>query len=63
MADVPGRAVTLLPMTGMGSPAHQALIERVAGHYAADPRVRAVAVFGSVSGGTWRALLARLERE
>lgn len=56
MADVQGRAVTLLPMTGMGSPAHQALIERVTGHYAADPRVRAVAVFGSVSGGTWHAL-------
>ena len=56
MADGPGRLVTLLPMTGMGSPAHRAPIDRVTGHYATDPRVRAVAVFGSV-------LLARLERE
>lgn len=56
MTDGRGRAVTLLPMTGMGSAAHQALIDRVTGHYAADPRVLAVGVFGSVSSGTWHEL-------
>jgi predicted nucleotidyltransferase len=40
----------------LGSAAHQALIGRVAGHYEADPRVRAIAVFGSVSTGAWHEL-------
>jgi predicted nucleotidyltransferase len=40
----------------MGSAAHQALIERVTGHYEGDPRVRAIAVFGSVGAGTWHDL-------
>jgi hypothetical protein len=43
-------------MTAMGSPAHQALIARVTGGYAGDPRVLAVVVFGSVSTGTWHEL-------
>ncbi|HEY1664063.1 MAG TPA: nucleotidyltransferase domain-containing protein [Trebonia sp.] len=43
-------------MTAMGSAAHQALIGHVTGFYQADPRVRAVAVFGSVSTGTWHEL-------
>jgi predicted nucleotidyltransferase len=40
----------------LGSPAHQALIERVVAHYAGDDRIRAVAVFGSVGAGTWHEL-------
>jgi predicted nucleotidyltransferase len=40
----------------MGSAAHQALIERIVRCYEADPRVRAVAVFGSVAAGTWHDL-------
>jgi predicted nucleotidyltransferase len=43
-------------MTAMGSAAHQALIGQVTAHYAGDPRVRAVAVFGSVGSGTWHEL-------
>jgi Nucleotidyltransferase domain len=43
-------------MTALGSPAHQSLIARVAGHYADDDRIRAVAVFGSVGAGTWHEL-------
>ena len=43
-------------MTAMGSPAQQALIERVTSYYAGDPRVRAVAVFGSVGSGAWHEL-------
>jgi predicted nucleotidyltransferase len=43
-------------MTAMGSAAHQALIERVTTNYAGDPRVRAVAVFGSVGSGAWHEL-------
>jgi hypothetical protein len=41
---------------GLGSRAHQALIGRVVAHYQDDHRVRAVAVFGSVSAGTWHEL-------
>jgi Nucleotidyltransferase domain len=40
----------------LGSAAHQALIAHVAAHYAGDDRIRAVAVFGSVSTGTWHEL-------
>ena len=43
-------------MAALGSAAHQALIGRVAGRYEADPRVRAIAVFGSVSTGAWHEL-------
>jgi predicted nucleotidyltransferase len=41
---------------GLGSSAHRALIEQVVAHYQHDSRVRAVAVFGSVSAGTWHEL-------
>jgi predicted nucleotidyltransferase len=40
----------------LGSDAHRALIEHVVAHYQQDGRVRAVAVFGSVSTGTWHEL-------
>jgi predicted nucleotidyltransferase len=40
----------------LGSDAHRALIEHVVAHYRNDGRVRAVAVFGSVSTGTWHEL-------
>jgi hypothetical protein len=40
----------------LGSDAHRALIEQVVAHYRLDGRVRAVAVFGSVSTGTWHEL-------
>lgn len=43
-------------MTAMGTAAHQALIEQVTSYYAGDPRVRAVAVFGSVGSGAWHEL-------
>jgi predicted nucleotidyltransferase len=43
-------------MTATGSAAHQALIARFTAHYQADPRVLAVAVFGSASTGTWHEL-------
>jgi nucleotidyltransferase-like protein len=43
-------------MAALGSAAHQALIARVVRRYDADPRVRAVAVFGSVAAGTWHEL-------
>ena len=36
-----------------GTTRHQALLRAVAGHYADDPRVLAVAVFGSLGRGTW----------
>jgi predicted nucleotidyltransferase len=49
-------AGTLLDVTGMGSAGHQELIARVAATYENDPRVRAVAVFGSVSTGAWHEL-------
>ena len=41
---------------GLGSNAHRALIGQVVAHYQHDSRVRAVAVFGSVSAGTWHEL-------
>ena len=41
---------------GLGSSAHRALIGQVVAHYRPDRRVRAVAVFGSVSAGTWHEL-------
>jgi hypothetical protein len=41
---------------GLGSSAHRALIGHVVAHYQHDRRVRAVAVFGSVSAGTWHEL-------
>jgi Nucleotidyltransferase domain len=40
----------------LGSDAHHALIEQVVAHYRQDGRVRAVAVFGSVSTGSWHEL-------
>jgi hypothetical protein len=40
----------------LGSNAHRSLIEHVVEHYRQDGRVRAVAVFGSVSTGTWHEL-------
>jgi predicted nucleotidyltransferase len=40
----------------MGSAAHQALIGLVAARYDEDPRVRAIAVFGSLSTGAWHEL-------
>jgi predicted nucleotidyltransferase len=43
-------------MTAPGSAAHRALIARVTAHYREDPRVLAVAVFGSLSTGTWHEL-------
>ena len=43
-------------MAALGSDAHRALIEQVVAHYRQDRRVRAVAVFGSVSAGTWHEL-------
>ncbi len=43
-------------MAVIGSTAHQALIARVTAHYQADPRVRAVAVFGSLTTGAWHEL-------
>jgi len=43
-------------MASQGSAAHQALIKRFTAHYQEDPRVLAVAVFGSVSTGAWHEL-------
>ena len=40
----------------LGSDAHRVLIERIVDHYHGDVRVRAVAVFGSVSTGGWHDL-------
>jgi predicted nucleotidyltransferase len=40
----------------LGSDAHRVLIERIVDHYHGDVRVRAVAVFGSVSTGAWHDL-------
>jgi predicted nucleotidyltransferase len=48
--------VTLPGVASLGSDAHRALIEQVVAHYQHDGRVRAVAVFGSVSTGTWHEL-------
>jgi hypothetical protein len=38
-------------VAGLGSRAHQALIEHVVAHYSGDDRIRAVAVFGSDRSG------------
>jgi predicted nucleotidyltransferase len=43
-------------VAGLGSDAHRAIIERIVAHYQDDDRVRAVAVFGSVSTGAWHEL-------
>jgi predicted nucleotidyltransferase len=43
-------------VTALGSAAHQALLARVAARYESDPRVRAIAVFGSVGAGAWHEL-------
>lgn len=43
-------------MAASGSDAHRALIGQVIDHYRHDGRVLAVAVFGSVSTGTWHDL-------
>jgi hypothetical protein len=43
-------------VAGLGGPGHQALIAHVVAHYAADERIRAVVVFGSVGAGTWHEL-------
>ena len=40
----------------LGSDAHRVLIEQIVDHYHGDVRVRAVAVFGSVSTGAWHDL-------
>jgi predicted nucleotidyltransferase len=48
--------VTLPGVETLGSDAHRALIEQVVAHYQQDGRVRAIAVFGSVSTGTWHEL-------
>lgn len=36
-----------------GTPQHQALLQAIASYYANDPRVLAMAVFGSLGRGTW----------
>jgi predicted nucleotidyltransferase len=38
-----------------GTAQHQALLRGIVGHYAADPRIRAVVVFGSLGRGNWDA--------
>ncbi len=43
-------------MPQFGSSSHRALIDHVAAHYRHDGRIRAIAVFGSVGGGTWHEL-------
>jgi predicted nucleotidyltransferase len=43
-------------VVALGSDAHRALIEQVVARYQEDELVRAVAVFGSVSAGTWHEL-------
>ncbi len=43
-------------MAALGSDAHRALVEQVVARYQHDERVRAVAVFGSVSTGDWHEL-------
>ncbi len=48
--------VTLPGVVSLRSDAHRTLIEQVVAHYRPDGRVRAVAVFGSVSTGTWHEL-------
>jgi predicted nucleotidyltransferase len=46
---IPPVEIGLLP----GSPQHQTLLRALTNHYAHDPRVRAVVVFGSLGRGTW----------
>jgi hypothetical protein len=48
--------VRLPGVVTLGSDAHRALIEQVVAHYRQDERVWAIAVFGSVSTGTWHEL-------
>ena len=43
-------------MSRLGSEGHRALIQSIVAHYRGDERVRAVAVFGSVSTGRWHEL-------
>src|SRR5215210_929051 len=43
-------------VSGLGSDRHRALIGEILEFYEGDPRVRAVAVFGSVAAGTWHEL-------
>jgi predicted nucleotidyltransferase len=43
-------------VTGLGSDGHRALIQLIVAHYRGDERVRAVALFGSVSTGRWHEL-------
>ena len=43
-------------MAALGGGAHRVLIDHVVAHYADDERIRAIAVFGSVSAGTWHEL-------
>ena len=38
-----------------GTPQHQTLLKGIVEHYAADPRIRAVVVFGSLGRGNWDA--------
>ena len=49
MHDSPPDGAPALPRTAR----HQALLRAVADHYAGDPRVLAVAAFGSLGRGTW----------
>jgi hypothetical protein len=43
-------------MAALGGGTHRVLIDHVVAHYANDERIRAIAVFGSVSSGTWHEL-------
>jgi predicted nucleotidyltransferase len=43
-------------VASLGSAGHGVLVDLIVAHYQADRRVRAVAVFGSVSTGTWHDL-------
>jgi predicted nucleotidyltransferase len=51
-----GRPNSLDGVSGLGSDRHRALIGEILEFYKSDPRVRAVAVFGSVAAGTWHEL-------
>src|SRR5258708_17778006 len=39
-----------------GTPQHQTLLTAIIGHYANDPRIRAVILFGSLAKGLWSTL-------
>lgn len=41
------------PQIYPGTPQHQSLLQAVVSHYADDPRILAVGVFGSLGRGTW----------